>query len=101
MQKVGGNVKVEVKSNLKSKAHAPFSWVIKTKHVYFSESKTIGHIPGEILRYVYFFTKQEGGRVYGKLQPLKYKTSPIPSGGLEVPLLLKFESQDKWVSDIM
>ena len=27
--------------------------------------------------------------------------SPIPSGGLEVPLLLKFESQDKWVTDAM
>ena len=33
------------------------------------------------------------------MKSLKYKPSPIPSGGLQVPLLLKFESQDKWVSD--
>ena len=32
---------------------------------------------------------------------LKYKPFPIPSGGLEVPLLLKFESQDKRVTDTM
>ena len=43
----------------------------------------------------------EGGRVYGKLKSLKYKPSPIPSRGLEVSLLLKYESQDKWVTDAM
>ena len=75
--------------------------MIKAKHEYVTEWKTVGHIPREISRYVYFFIKQEGGRVYGKLKPLKYKFSPIPSGGLEVPLLLKFESQDKWVKDTM
>ena len=33
-----------------------------------------GHIPCEILRYVYFFIKQEGRRVYGKLKenPLQF-----------------------------
>ena len=54
--------------------------------------KTVGHIPREISRYVYFFIKEEGGRVYGKLKSLKYKP-PITAGGLEVPLLLKFEAQ--------
>ena len=67
----------------------------------FTGWKTVGHIPREILRYVYFFIKQERVGVYGKLKSLKYKLSPIPSGGLEVPLLLKFESQDKWVTDAM
>ena len=47
------------------------------------------------MRYNYFFINQEGG----KLKSLKYKPYPIPSGGLEVPLLLKFTSQDKWVTD--
>ena len=32
---------------------------------------------------------------------LKYKASLIPSGGLQVPLLLKFESQAKRVTDTM
>ena len=61
--KVGDKVKVEVESNLKSIAHNPYSCVIKAKHEYFTEWKTIGHIPCEILRYVRFFIKQEGGRV--------------------------------------
>ena len=52
-------------------------------------------------RYVYFFIKQEGSRVYGKLKSLKYKPSPISSGGLGVPLILKFKSQDKLVTDTM
>ena len=47
------------------------------------------------------FIKQEGRKVYGKLKSLKYKPSPIVSGDLEVPLLLKCESQDKWVTDTM
>ena len=50
-------------------------------------------------RYVYFFIKQEGGRAYGKLKSLRWKPSLIPSEGLEVPLLLKFESQDKRFTD--
>ena len=32
---------------------------------------------------------------------LKNKHSPVPSGGLEVPLLLKFESKDQWVTNTM
>ena len=99
--KVGGEVKVEVESNLKSITHDPYSCAIKTKHEHYVGWKTVGHIPREISRYVYFFIKQEGGRVYGKLKSLKYKPSPIPAGGLEVPLLLKFEAQEKWVTDAM
>ena len=53
------------------------------------------------MRYVYFLIKQERGRVYEKLKSLKFKPSPIPSGGLEVSLLLKFEFQDKLVTDTM
>ena len=74
--------------------HDPYLWM-----EYFTGWKTVGHISSQILRCVYFFIKQERDRVYGKLKSLKYKTSPIPSGGLEVPL--KFESQDKWVTDAM
>ena len=62
--------------------------------------KTIDQISRETSRHVYFFIKQEG-RVYQKLKSLKYKPSPIPSGGLEVPLLFKFEFQDKWITDTM
>ena len=46
--------------------------------------------PREISRHVYLSIKQKRDGVYGKLKSLKYKPSPIPSGGLEVPLLRKF-----------
>ena len=97
--KVGDEVKVEVESNLKSIAHDPYSCALKAKHESFTGWKTVGHTPREISRYVYFIIKQSGGRVHGKLKSLKYKPFPIPAGGLEVPLLLKFAPQDKWVTD--
>ena len=94
-------VKVEIEANPKSIASDPYSCAIKTKHDYFVGWKTVGHIPREISRYVYFFIKQEGGKVNGRLNSLKYKAFPIPSGGLEVPLSLKFKCDEKWVLDAM
>ena len=63
--------------------------------------KTVGHIPREISRYVYFFIKEKSGKVFGTLKSLKYKASPIASGALEVPLSLRFSSKKKWVVDTM
>ena len=57
----------------------------------------MAHIPREISRYVYFFVKEENGKVFGTLQSLKYKTSPIPSGRLEIPFLSTFSCKEKWV----
>ena len=37
-----------------------------------------------------FFIKSEGGSVNGTVISTKYRTSPIPAGGLEIPLLLTF-----------
>ena len=68
--------------------------------IYFVGWKTVGHIPREISRYVYFFIKK-GGVVTGKLNSLTYKPSPIPSGGLEVPLLLRFRCDVKWTIETM
>ena len=73
----------------------------KTKNPYFNDWKTVGHIPREISRYVYFFIKEENGNVSGTVKSLKYELFPIPSGGLEVPLLLKFYAKDKWIVDTM
>ena len=53
--------------------------------------KTVGHIPREISRHVYFFIKTEGGSVNGNVLSVKYQPSPIPSGGLEIPLMLTFK----------
>ena len=53
--------------------------------------KTVGHILREISRHVYFFIKTEGGSVNGKFLPVKYRPSPMPSGVLEIPLMLTFK----------
>ena len=55
----------------------------------------------EVSRYVYFFIREENGKVFGTLKLLKYRVSSIPSGGLEVPLLLTFSCKDKWIIDTM
>ena len=47
-------------------------------------------MPREISRHVYFFIKSGGGSVNGTVISTKYRTSPIPAGGLEIPLLLTF-----------
>ena len=39
---------------------------------------------------LFFFIKSEGGSVNGTVISTKYRTSPIPAGGLEIPLLLTF-----------
>ena len=99
--KVDDKLKVEIEINAKSAASDPYSSAIKTKHNYFTGWKTVGHILCEISRYVYFLIKQESGRVYRTLKSLNYKTSRIPYGGLEVPLLPKFDWQEKWVTDVL
>ena len=50
----------------------------------------VGHIPREFSRRVYYFIKTGGGFVNSSVILTKYRPSPIPSGGLEIPLLLKF-----------
>ena len=90
-----------METNTTSLSADPYACAIKTKNSYFSDWKTVGDIPREISRYVYFFIKEENGNVSGTTKSLKYKSFPIPSGGLKVPLLLKFSSKDKWVVDNM
>ena len=73
--KVGDKIIAEVESNLTSIAHDPYSCAIKAKHEHFTGWKTVGYFPREISLNVYFFIKQEGGRVYGKLKSLN--TNPL------------------------
>ena len=48
----------------------------------------MGQIPRESSGHVYYFIKTEGGFVNGSVIATKYCLSPIPSGGLEITLLL-------------
>ena len=69
--------------------HDPYLWM-----EYFTGWKTVGHIPSQILRYVYFFIKQERDRVYGKLKSLKYKTSRGEQTCLRSMVLLSCQSKE-------
>ena len=83
-------VKVELETNRSSNKIDPYASAIHAKEEYFKGWKIVGHIPGEISKHCYFFIKSEGGSVNGTVISTKYRTSPIPAGGLEIPLLLTF-----------
>ena len=54
---------------------------------------TVGHIPMELSRFVYYFM-QRGGGLSGRILSTRYKRSAIPEGGLEIPISLKFQHPD-------
>ena len=62
------------------------AWTVKRKDKLAPVS--VGHIPKEISRFAKFFLNY-GGRIEAKVFSSQYKPSPIPSGGLEIPLVLK------------
>lgn len=68
--------------------HDPFAMAIKAtqrgKLIYW---ETVGHIPREISRFCYYFVNY-GGALEGRVRDSKYRPSPIPSGGLEIPIRL-------------
>ena len=88
--KQGDSVRVDLETNKLSKNFHPYAFVICMKNQFFNLQKTVGHIPREISRHVYYFIKTKGGFVNSSVISTKYRPSPIPSGGLEIPLLLKF-----------
>ena len=63
------------------------AWTIKRKDKLFPV--VVGHIPREISRFTKFFLNY-GGRIEAKVFFSQYKPSPIPSGELEIPLVVKF-----------
>ena len=65
------------------------------------DEKTFGHVQREISRHIYFFMKKENEKVTGNVKSFNYKLSPIPSGGLEIPLQLTFSYPLEWVRDKM
>ena len=86
--KEGDEVKVELETNKSSKKIDPYP--IRAKEEYFKGWKTVGHIPREISRHVYFFIKSEGGSVNDTVISTKNRTLAIPAGRLEIRLLLTF-----------
>ena len=77
------------KPNRSLKSIDPYACAIKIKHQFSDTWLTVGHIPREISSHCYF-SMEEGGNITGNFISTTYKVSPIPAGGLEVPLLLTF-----------
>ena len=98
--KAGYRVKVEKETSATSKSIDPYACAIKIKNRFFENWITVGHIPKEISRHCYFFMK-EGGEISGYLVSTNYKPSPIPAGGLEVPLLLTFSVKNEQIFEQM
>ena len=88
---VGERVWVQIENNLTSKQIDPYCCAVKISSG--GSLVTVEHVPREISRFVYFFIRDEGGNVEGTLLSTRYCPSPIPAGGLEVPLKLNFSCQ--------
>ena len=63
-------------------------------------SVTVGHVPRELSRFIFYFI-QEGGSVTGTVASTTPRISPIPEGGLEVPILMHFTHENKAISSKM
>ena len=87
----GHEVQVDIETDKESIKVDPCACAIRVKERLFGAMKTVGHIPREISRHVYLFSKTEGGSVNGKILFVKYQPWPIPSGCLEIPLMLTFK----------
>ena len=87
-----GPVIVDIECDTLSKEIDPYCCSIRVKEN--GELVTVGHIPREISRHVFFFLSTERGKVDGTVLSTRYKLSPIPAGGLEIPLWLTFRSSN-------
>ena len=54
--------------------------------------KTVGHVPREISGHIFFFLKEENGKVDGFVYSAQYQPSPIFAGGIEIPLKVTLRS---------
>ena len=93
---IGENIKVEIETNSESIRRDPYACAIRKTNSFFANvSETVRHIPRELSRHIYHFILYERGAVSGTVVSTQYRTSPIPAGGLEIPLLLRFECPDE------
>ena len=63
----------------------PYACATKKQNQYFDVYDTV---------HVYYFITAEGGTVSGTVLSTNYRYSPIPAGGLEIPLKLRFACKD-------
>ena len=85
-------VTVEIETDKESKKTDSYCNAIKVMVDMPPRLKTVGHVPREILRYIFFFLKEENRKVGGFVYSTRYQPSLIPAGGLETPPKLTFKS---------
>ena len=54
--------------------------------------ETVGHIPRNVSGHLFHLIGENEGSVDGFVLSTRYRLSPIPSGGLEMPFMLTFRS---------
>ena len=87
---IGQEISVQLETNEDSKKIDPYCCA---KNIMVSgKLETVGHMPREVSRHTYFYIKEEGGRIDGSVLSTCYRPSPIPSGGLEISLMMTFKS---------
>ena len=68
--------------------HDPYAMALLTKLAEtILEMDIVGHLPREISRFCRYFVNY-GGKLEVRVTDINYSRSPIPSGGLEIPILL-------------
>ena len=81
---------VAIESNEASKQIDPYYCAVQIKSG--ESAVTVGHIPRETSWHCYFFLKEKGREINGNVFSTTYRLSPIPLGGLDIPLVLRFQS---------
>ena len=87
---LGQEISVQLETDEDSKKIDSYCCALKT--MVSRKLKTVGHISKDVSRHTYFYIKEEGGRIDGPVLSTRYHPSPIPSSGLEIPLLMTFRS---------
>ena len=82
---------MEIKTDKESKKIDPYCRVIKAIVDIPPRLKTVGHVPREISRRIFFFLKEKNWKVDGFVYSSQYQPSVIPAGELEIPLKVTFK----------
>ena len=84
--KAGEKVRVEIEANKSSKAIDPYACAINIKHRHFDTWLTVGIFRERFTSLYLLYQRRWNDR--WEVVSTDYKVYDIPSGGLEIPLLL-------------
>ena len=87
---IGQEISVQLETNENCKKIDPYCCAIKI--MVSGKLETVGHKPREVSRHTYFYIKDKGGRIDASVLSTRYRASTIPSGRLEIPLMMTFRS---------